>query len=141
MHYACVQYKDMCGRAYDIRKRKTSGTAPNCNSGLYADYAVNLECITHVSNTKIEVRPEHTISEKERHPGTAPDSISGLYAVNFRLLYSAYLPNDSDTLVPIHPFRLCLPIANRPHCRRPDYFPPRGRWQKRDAAAQKMNDG
>ena len=65
MHYACVQYKDMCGRAYDIRKRKTSGTAPNCNSGLYADYAVNLECITHVSNTKIEVRPELQYRKKK----------------------------------------------------------------------------
>ena len=37
------------------------------------------------------MRPENTISEKERHPGTAPDSISGLYAANLRLLYSAYL--------------------------------------------------
>ena len=82
---------------------------------MSADYAVNLECITHVSNTKIEVRPEHTISEKERHPGTAPDSISGFYAANFRLLYSAYLMIQThSTLVPIHPFRLCLPNAFGP---------------------------
>ncbi|EJK54412.1 hypothetical protein THAOC_25964, partial [Thalassiosira oceanica] len=83
---------------------------------LNADYAVNLECITHVSNTKIEVRPEHTITEKERHPGTAPDSISGLYAANFRLLYSAYLmiQTHSYQFTPLG-FAYRLPI--RPHWR------------------------
>ena len=69
MHYVCVhQYKDMCGRAYDIiRKRKTSGNCSELQSQdcMSADYAVNLECITHVSNTKIGVTRAYDIRKRK----------------------------------------------------------------------------
>ena len=87
-------------------------------SGLYADYAVNLECITHVSNTKIGVTRAHTISEKERHPGTAADSISGIYAANNIAFQCVMIQTHSYQSTPLG-FAYRVP---RPHCRRPDYY-------------------
>ena len=50
MHYARVQYKDRCDQSIRYQKRKDFRELLRIAiSGLYA---VNLECITLVSNTK-----------------------------------------------------------------------------------------
>ena len=101
MHYACVQFKDSrCDLSIQFRKK---GRLPGSSRSISGLYAVNLECL--------RLTKEHKLSEKERHPGTAADSISGLYAANHIALQCVMIQTHSYQSTP---FRLCLPSASAP---------------------------